>query len=171
MIALLLGVTLLARPIDAAHSSATFSVQHIYVEHVTGSVPIAGGVVTFDAKTLVPVKVTATLDATKLRTGDDDRDAALQATDWFDTKKYPTWSFTSTSVTPAGPSSYTIEGVLTMHGVAQPERLDVTIAGTPERPEYRAVAKIDRKTFGMSVTRLDPVIGNPVDITLDVVLE
>ena len=171
MIALLLGVTLLSRPIDAAHSSAAFSVQHVYVERVTGSVPVLDGSVTFDAKTLMPVKVTATLDATKLRSGDDDRDGALQSPDWFDTKKYPTWTFTSTSVTPAGPSSCTIEGLLTMHGVTQPERLDVTVAGTPERPEYRAVAKIDRKAFGMSVTRLDPVIGNPVDVTLDVVLK
>lgn len=171
MIALLLGVTLLARPIDAAHSTATFSVQHVYVERVTGTVPIVDGTVSLDPKTLMPVKVTATLDASKLRTGDGDRDGALQAPDWFDTKQYPTWSFTSTSVTPAGPSACTIEGQLTMHGVTQPERLDVTIAGTPDRPEYRAVAKIDRKTFGMSVTRLDPVIGNPVDVTLDVVLK
>lgn len=171
MIALLLGVTLLMRPIDAAHSSAAFSVQHVYVEHVTGTVPIVDGTVTFDAKTLMPIKVTATLDATKLHSGDDDRDGALQSPDWFDTKKYPAWTFTSTSVMPAGPSSCTIEGLLTMHDVTQPERLDVTIAGTPERPEYRAVGKIDRKTFGMSVTRLDPVIGNPVDITLDVVLK
>lgn len=171
MIELLLGVTLLARPIDASHSNASFSVQHIYVEHVTGTVPILDGTVTLDPKTLVPVKVTATLDASKLRSGDDDRDGALQSPDWFDTKKYPEWTFTSTSVTPAGPSSCTIEGMLTMHGVTQPERLDVTIAGTPEHPEYRAVGKIDRKTFGMSVTRLDPVIGNPVDVTLDVVLK
>lgn len=171
MIALLLGVTLLARPIDASHSSATFSVQHIYVERVTGTVPIVDGTVTYDAKTLMPVKVTATLDASKLHTGDDDRDGALQSPDWFDAKKYPTWSFTSTSVTPDGPSSCTIEGMLTMHGVTQPERLDVTIAGTPDRPEYRAVGKIDRKTFGMSVTRLDPAIGNPVDVTLDVTLK
>lgn len=171
MIALLLGVTLLARPIDAARSTATFSVAHVYVEHVTGTVPVIDGTVTFDAATLMPVKVTATLDATKLHTGDDDRDAALQSPDWFDTKKYPTWTFTSSGVMPAGPSSCTIEGLLTMHGVTQPERLDVTIAGTPDRPEYKAVAKLDRKTFGMSVTRLDPVIGNPVDVTLDVVLK
>lgn len=171
MIALLLGVTLLARPIDAAHSTATFSVQHVYVERVTGTVPIVDGTVSLDPKTLMPVKVTATLDASKLRTGDGDRDGALQAPDWFDTKQYPTWSFTSTSITPSGPSACTIEGQLTMHGVTQPERLDMTIAGTPDRPEYRAVAKIDRKTFGMSVTRLDPVIGNPVDVTLDVVLK
>ena len=58
-----------------------------------------------------------------------------------------------------------------MHGVTRPQHLDVTIAGTAERPEYRAMAKIDRKAFGMSVTRLDPVIGNPVDVTLDVVLK
>jgi polyisoprenoid-binding protein YceI len=171
MIALTIGVTLLVRPIDTAHSMATFSVQHVYVERVTGTVPIVDGTVTVDAKTLMPTKVAATLDATKLRTGDDDRDAALQAPDWFDTKKYPEWTFTSTGVTPTGPASCTIEGELTVHGITQPQRLDVTVAGTPDHPEYRAVAHVDRHQFGMSVTRLDPVIGNPVDVTLDVVLK
>jgi polyisoprenoid-binding protein YceI len=171
MIAVLLAATLLTLHVDAAHSTATFSVQHIYVERVTGTVPIVSGDVTLDPKTLVPASVTATLDATKLHTDDPDRDAALQGPDWFDTKRFPQWTFTSASVQPDGPSSYTIDGTLTMHGVSRPQRLQVTIDGTPERPEYRAVAHVDRHAFGMSTTRLDPVIGNPVDVALDVVLK
>jgi polyisoprenoid-binding protein YceI len=171
VIALLLSVTLLSRPIDAARSTASFSVAHIYVERVSGTVPILAGTVTIDPQTLLPKSVGATLDAAKLRSGDEDRDAALQGPDWFDTKKFPTWSFTSTSVTPTGAASCTILGLLTMHGVTQPQRLDVTIAGTPEHPEYRAIGHVDRHAFGMSVTRLDPVIGNPVDVTLDMVLK
>lgn len=171
MIALLAAITLSTQAIDAARSTASFSVTHIYVERVAGTVPIASGSVTFDTKTLLPSAVSATMDATKLHTDEPDRDAALQGTDWFDIKRFPTWTFTSTSVQATGPSTCTIAGLLTMHGVTQPEQLDVTIAGTPEQPEYRAVARIDRRAFGMRTTRLDPVIGNPVDVTLDVVVK
>ena len=61
-----------------------------------------------------------------------------------------------------------MDGDLTIHGVTQPERLDVTVNGDAVRPEYRAKAQIDRHAFGIIRTRLDPTIGNTVDITLDI---
>lgn len=167
---MLLAATL-ALAIDTAHSTAGFSVAHVYVERVSGTVPIAGGTVTLQPNSSLPVAVSATLDAVKIRTGDDDRDDALRGPDWFDTKRFPVWTFVSTGIRPSGPSSFELDGTLTVHGVAQPERLNVTIAGTPQHPEYRAAGTIDRHAFGMAITRLDPAIGNSVDITLDVTLK
>ena len=48
---------------------------------------------------------------------------------------------------------------------------DVTIKGDATHPVYHAVGHIDRQAFHMSVTRLDPVIGKIVDVTLDIVLK
>ncbi|MGR4066038.1 MAG: YceI family protein [Vulcanimicrobiaceae bacterium] len=157
--------------IDAQKSKAQFSVQHIYVEHVVGTVPIASGSVVLQAGSAVPVRVDAVLDATQIKTGDDDRDGVLQTPDWFDTKKYPAWTFASTKISPAGPNAFTMDGLLTMHGVTQSERLAVSIGGSPGRPTYHATGQIDRHAFGMATTRLDPVIGNPVDVTLDIALK
>ncbi|MBV8332574.1 MAG: YceI family protein [Candidatus Eremiobacteraeota bacterium] len=171
MIALLAAVSLLTRHIDPGRSTAAFSVQHIYVERVTGTVPILSGDVTFDPKTLLPSAVSASLDATKLKTDDEDRDAALRSPDWFDTNRFPQWTFVSTAMTPTGAQSCTISGLLTIHGVTRPQQLDVAASGSPERPQYKATAHVDRHAFGMSTARLDPVIGNQVDVTLDVVLE
>ena len=64
-----------------------------------------------------------------------------------------------------------MDGLLTIHGVARNEHLDVTVAGTPAHPSYRATGTIDRHAFGMPVTRLDPVIGGSVDVILDVTLK
>ena len=61
-----------------------------------------------------------------------------------------------------------MDGLLTMHGVTQPEHLTVVASGSPAHPVYHATAQIDRKAFGMATTRLDPVIGNIVDVTLDI---
>jgi polyisoprenoid-binding protein YceI len=160
-----------SREIDPAASKATFSVQHVYVEHVTGTVPIVRGSVTLAPDSAIPQSVSAVLDPSKIKTGEDDRDGVLQTADWFDVKQYPTWTFASTKITPTSAGAFTMEGLLTIHGVSRPEHLDVTIGGTPAHPVYRATGTIDRHAFGMTVTRLDPVIGNPVEITIDASLK
>lgn len=158
-------------PIDTAHSTATFSVAHIWVQHVTGTVPIESGSVTLARGSAIPLAATAVLDATKIATGEPDRDRALESPDFFDVKQFPTWTFVSTSVTPHGPDSFEMDGNLTIHGVTRPERLEVSVQGTPDQPLYRATATIDRHAFGMSITRLDPVIGSTADVTLEIALK
>lgn len=171
MLATLLLAAVIARPIDVSRSSAHFSVEHIWVDRVTGSIPIESGRVTLEPGSPVPVSVTATLSCAGVKTDDPDRDSSLRSSDFFDAARFPTWTFASTRIVPTGAQSFEMDGLLTIHGVAQPERLDVTVTGTPQQPLYHAVGKIDRTMFGMQKTRLDPVIGNPVDVTLDVSLQ
>lgn len=170
-----LGATAAGEPeqsyaIDPGKSKAAFGVQHIFVDRVTGTVPILSGAVTRPANSPIPESATAVLDATKVASGDPDRDASLQSADFFDTKKFPTWTFTSTKITPQGEGAFGMDGTLTIHGVAQPEHLDVTVRGDAAHPIYHAVGHIDRHAFGMGVLRLDPTIGGTVDVTLDIVL-
>lgn len=164
MLHLLLGIIL---AIDPAHSKAEFSVAHIFVEHVTGTVPIVSGSIDLPQGSMIPTSVTAVLNPKSFHTDEPDRDAAMQDPDWFDTAKYPTWTFASTKITPAA-KGFTMDGTLTIRGVAQPETLTVVASGDPSHPTYVATGEIDRKKFGMIPTRLDPVIGNPVDVTLDI---
>src|SRR5579863_3846137 len=159
------------RAIDPARSSAGFSVAHIWVEHVSGTVPIVEGSLTLPADSLVPTAASAVLDATHIATGDPDRDRQLESPDFFDVQKYPRWSFASTTVIPKGTDRFEMDGSLTIHGVTQPEHLSVTIGGTTAAPHYHATAEIDRHAFGMSLTRLDPTIGATVNVTLDVTLK
>lgn len=164
----MLGVVLaIILAIDPTHSSAQFSVTHVFVEHVTGTVPILRGSIDVPPGSTVPTSVTAELDATQLHTDDPDRDGSLTSADWFDTKTYPTWTFASTKITQAT-DGFTMIGLLTIHGVSQPETLQVTTTGTAEHPHYRATCRVDRHAFGMKTTPLDPAIGNPADITLDI---
>lgn len=167
----LLAATPAPRAIDAARSSARFSVAHIWVERVTGTIPILRGSVTLAPGSLIPQSVNAVLDATHVATDEPDRDRSLESPDFFDAAKFPSWTFVSTKVMPTGSNSFEMDGNLTIHGVTQPERLDVTVSGTPSNPEYRAETHIDRHAFGMVRTRLDPTIGNVADVTLDIVLE
>ncbi len=112
----------------------------------------------------------AVLDATKIATGEPDRDGSLQSPDFFDTKKFPTWTFTSTKIEARGATAFGLDGTLTVHGITAPEHLDVSIRGDAAHPVYHAVGHLDRRAFKMAVTRLDPVIGTTADLTLDIVL-
>jgi polyisoprenoid-binding protein YceI len=159
------------RDIDPAASKARFAVTHIYVERVTGTLPIVSGSVVLPAGSAIPLSVTAELDPARIKSGDDDRDAALQGPDWFDVKHFPTWTFTSTRIAAKSKDAFAMDGTLTIHGVARTEYLEVAIAGTPAHPVYHAAGAIDRHAFGMAVTRLDPVIGGTIDVTLDVTLK
>ena len=161
----------LDRQIDVTKSTAKFSVTHIWVEHVSGTLPIESGSVTLTPGSLIPQHATAVLDATKIYTDDPDRNASLMSPDFFDSKKYPTWTFESTSITPKGAGTFEMDGNLTIHGVTQPEKLTVTVTGDAGDPVYHATGEIDRHAFGMATTRLDPTIGGTADITLDVKLK
>lgn len=157
-----------AHAIDAMHSQATFSVAHIWVERVTGTVPIVSGTVTFAAGSAIPTSAEAVLDATRIETGEPDRDRSLLSPDFFDTQRYPRWMFASTRTVPEGDRAFAMEGDLTIHGVTQPVRLTVRIGGTAADPVYHATTEIDRHAFGMATTRLDPTIGGIVSVTLDI---
>ena len=159
------------RAIDSDKSKSQFSVTHIWVEHVSGTIPIKSGSVTLAEGSTIPTSATAMLDATKVETGEPDRDTALRSSDFFDVEKFPVWTFTSTNITPHGSNAFTMDGNLTIHGVTQPEHLSVTIGGDAAHPTYHAIGKIDRHAFGMAVTRMDPTIGATADITLDVTLK
>ena len=160
-----------ARAIDTAKSKAAFSVSHIFVERVTGTVPIAGGTVTLASDSAIPEALTAELDPGRISSGDRDRDASLAGPDFFDVKAFPTWTFASTKIAPQGANAFGVDGTLTVHGVTAPEHLDVTIRGDAAHRIYHAAGHIDRQAFHMAVTRLDPVIGKIVDVTLDITLK
>lgn len=170
LLATLAAAVPVTHAIDPAHSHAQFSVSHIWVERVTGIVPILSGSVTLGEGSVIPTEVTAVLDATRLITDEPDRDRALKSPDFFDTDKFPQWTFASTKVVPQSTHAFEMNGNLTVHGVTRPERVNVTIGGTGANPVYHGTTQIDRHAFGMAVTRLDPTIGGTVDVTLDVAL-
>jgi polyisoprenoid-binding protein YceI len=157
--------------IDAAKSKASFSVQHVFVEHVVGTVPIVSGTVVLAPDSATPVSITAQLDPSKVSSGDRDRDAALVSSDFFDVKADPEWTFSSTRITPVSSTAFGVDGTLTLHGVPAPEHLDVTVRGDAAHRVYHAIGHIDRRAFHMPITRLDPAIGNIVDATLDITLK
>ena len=154
--------------VDVKASRATFTVTHVLIEKVNGNVPIVSADVMVGPDGATPSAVDATLDPARIDTGDSDRDGDLIGSDWFDTGKFPLWTFNSTHVTPNAGGTFTIAGVLTIHGVGVPVVLTASVVHGGGHPAYHAVTTVDRHAFGMHVTRTDALVGNEVSIGLDI---
>jgi polyisoprenoid-binding protein YceI len=156
--------------VDPRASKALFKIGHLYLTEVDGTVPILSGTVTLAPGSAIPTRVDAVLDPRGIKTGDDERDGDLQGGDWFETNRFPTWTYTGTAVVPEGPGRFSVTGVLRVHGVAQPVALEANVVRGLPNPLYHAVGHTSRHGFGMTVTRTDALVGDDVTIELDVSL-
>ena len=59
-------------------------------------------------------------------------DERLRSAQWLDTAKYPEMSYRSTRIVWVSPSSASVEGQLTLHGVTRPLALRITDIDCPE---------------------------------------
>lgn len=105
--------------------------------------------INFDPANLKSSKVTATVDVASARTGDGGRDEALPSSDWFDAKRHPRATFTTRSITAAGPGKYVAAGDLTLRGVTRPVNLPFTLAITGNTAKMNGSVVLDRTAFGV----------------------
>ena len=163
--------------LDPVHSSITFSARHMMISDVKGQFDKFSGTITIDGSDPSTAKIDVTIDASSVDTHSDKRDMHLRSPDFLDATKYPTITFKSTKIEPAG-SNWKVTGDLTLHGVTKPVVLDVTgpsaqimMMGAPRRGAS-ATTKIDRQAFGVSFNKtLDSgglVVGNEIPISIEV---
>ena len=140
--------------IDASHSEAGFTTRHAGIAKVRGSVAITEGTIVV-GDDLTTSSVTAVLDPATIDTRDANRDGHLKSADFFEVETYPTWTFSSTGVRPAG-DDYVVTGDLTIHGVNRPVELAAEFNGTATDPfgnaraGFSATTEISRKDFGLT---------------------
>jgi polyisoprenoid-binding protein YceI len=159
--------------IDPMHSSAQFSVRHLGISTVRGAFTKVSGTILLDDANPAKDQITASIDAASVDTRVEMRDNDLRSPNFFDVQKYPTITFKSKKIEPAGPGKLKIAGDLTIHGVTKEVVLDVdgpTAAikdpwGNPRRGAS-ASTKVIRQDF--SVNGAPGVVGDEISITLDV---
>lgn len=143
--------------IDTAHSSAQFSIRHMMISNVRGGFSSVKGTVEYDADNPGNSSIDVVIDASTIKTLDDQRDAHLKSADFLDVEKYPAITFKSTKVTSSGDGEAKVEGDLTIHGVTKPVVLNVdgpTAEGKDPWGNLRigasATTKIKRSEFGLT---------------------
>ena len=139
---------------DTGHSAAGFSVKHLMVSTVRGTLGPVKGTIDYDGKSLDSVKADITIDVSGINTGNESRDQDLKSADFFDVAKFPTATFKSKRVEAAGAGKFKLIGDLTMHGVTKEVTLTVEGPSAPVKqgaePPRSAPRRPPRSTAGTS---------------------
>lgn len=157
---------------DPNHTSVTFRANHLGLSNYTARFVESDITLDIDPANPSEARVAATIDPTSIRTdfpGDyrgthagtpfNSFDEALaQDANWLDAGDHPEITFQSTSVTPTGPTTATVEGNLTLKGVTRPVTLEATYNGSmAQHPGagagaigFSARGTIKRSEFGIT---------------------
>jgi polyisoprenoid-binding protein YceI len=141
--------------LDVSHSSVGFSVRHLMVSKTKGRFADFTGTVTI-AEDPLDSSVEVDIQTASVDTRDETRDGHLRSPDFFDAERFPTITYRSTKVTPAGKGSWTVEGDLTVADVTRSVPLEVTFEGAAKDPwggnriGFTARTELDREAFGLT---------------------
>ncbi len=144
------------------------------------------GQMEFDLDDCLRATFEGEIDATRIWTGEPDRDAHLRSPDFFDVESHPTITFSGRFTERTGDMAFKADAELTLRGVSRPVVLDVSYLGQWESPfwvgeenrgsmrriGFEAHTRINRHDFGVSWQDELPgggvVVGTEIAVTLDV---
>lgn len=164
--------------VDPDHSAAHFAVPHMGIVEVRGFFSDIAGTAVFGAADNLLQSLELNIAADSIETGVKKRDNHLRSHDFFDAYTFPTLTFKSKKIIPAGPGKLQLIGDLTMHGVTR--EVTVKLAGpTPSlqdpwgnsRRGARLTAQLNRTDFGLTYNAMleggRPLIGETVEVSVD----
>lgn len=159
---------------DKSHQKVAFTVSHMTISDVVGNFKDVDATITCSKADFSDAVAEMTIKSASINTDDEKRDEHLRNPDFFDTDKYPTITFKSTSFKKGKtPNTYVIGGNLTMHGVTKAVTLAATSkTGTNPYSKqtvagFKVVGKINRKDFGIAETTPEAILGNSIGITIN----
>jgi polyisoprenoid-binding protein YceI len=171
---------------EPGHTEAGFRARHMMVTWVHGLFKDVHGKLRFDLERPLDGTFEGTIDARKLWTGQDERDAHLRSADFFDVESHPTISFSGRLIERTGDIDFKAQAELSIRGVTRTVTMDLSYLGRWQTPfwvgeenkgtltriGFEAKTRIDRHDFGVSWQDEIPgggvVVGNEIELTIDV---
>ena len=156
--------------IDSIHSQVIFRLKHFGVSYQYGRFNKVSGSLTIDGADPKNSRASVEIAAASVFTADMKRDKHLKGPDFFDVKQFPSITFTSTKVAPAGQGSYQVTGDLAMRGVTRTVTLELDHIGSGKDPYggyrsgFEGTFSIKRSDFGMNFMLQG--IGDEVRLTV-----
>lgn len=158
--------------IDSNHSMPRFEYSHFGYSMQLSRFDKTTGKITLD-RAAKSGTVDVTIDATSVNTGSALFNKHIQDVDFFDTAKYPTITFKSSSVKFDGDKVVAVDGDLTVKGVTKPVTLAVVSFLCMPHPMLKkeacgatATTKIKRTEFNAG--KYAPYVGDEVTLTIPV---
>jgi polyisoprenoid-binding protein YceI len=163
--------------VDPAHSSANFSVRHLMVTTVRGTLGPVNGMIEYDGKDVRSIKADIVIDVKGITTQNASRDEDLRSDHFFDVAHHPTIKFKSKRIEAGSGGAFKMVGDLTIRGTTKEVVLDVEPPAPigkgmryPLITGSTATTKIKRFDFGLKYNEMveaTPVVGDEVTITID----
>ncbi len=162
--------------VDSDHSGVGFTVRH-FVSNVPGRFKDFDGVIRYDAQNPAASSVSFTVQAASIDTDNGDRDDHLRGPEFFDVAKFPTLTFSSTSVKAVDADTLEVTGDLTMRGVTKKVTLPVEVLGIMKGPRgekagFETAFKLDRKEYGVNWNRVldngGAILGDEVKVQISI---
>jgi polyisoprenoid-binding protein YceI len=151
--------------IDPLHSEILFRIKHLVISTVTGSFQKFQGSMVAKSNEFEDSSIDLTIDVNSISTGQEQRDAHLLNSDFFEAESWPTIRFESTSFTKTETGIYKLTGKLTMKGITKEVELTAEYGGT-EKDHYgntkigfEISGVINRKDFGLTFNSLTETGG------------
>ena len=141
---------------DPFHTQVEFAAKHLGMMTVRGHFAEISATGTIDPDKPEASSVEVTMQTASIRTHNENRDNDLRSSNFLEVVKYPTITFKSIRIEPAGQDRYTMTGDLTIKGNTRPVTLNVVRYGELNDPmmghriAYSAEGQINRKDFGMT---------------------
>ena len=161
---------------DPYHTQVGFSAKHLGMMTVRGHVSDVAATGEIDVEHPERSTLQAVMTTASLKTNHEQRDKDLLSSNFLEADKYPTMTFKSTKIEPAGTDRYTMTGDLTIKGTTRSVVLNVVRYGEFNDPQmghkigYAAEGEINRKDFGMSFEMmLDGkfIVSNEIKINIE----
>ena len=155
---------------DGVHSSVSFKARHLGLSWIHGRFNEVDGQFSLDRETPSKSTFTLSIKVDSIDTANVKRDEHLRQADYFDTKKFPTIEFKSTSVKVVD-GGYEVIGDFTMHGVTKSITLvlkggkEIEVKGT-KRIGLSTETTLKRSDFGFDPSAIGP-IGDEALILID----
>lgn len=142
--------------LDPDHTNVLVQWTHFGFSQPSAEFRISEGALVFDAANVAKSSVAVSFPIVQVDTFVPALNTHLQSADFFDAAKFPTATFKSTLVKPAGGNKFAVVGNLTIKGISKPVTLAVTLNGAGKHPMvgkqavgFTATASIKRSDFGV----------------------
>lgn len=142
--------------IDPTHSELHFKVKHLMISTVTGQFNRFTATAETHGHDFATAKINFSADIDSISTNNEQRDAHLKNTDFFDSANHPKLTFVSDRLEKTGEDEYKLYGTLTIRGTSKPVTLIVEYGGTTidpwgnTRAGFSVTGKINRMDYGIS---------------------
>jgi polyisoprenoid-binding protein YceI len=141
---------------DPTHSELGFKIKHLMLTNVSGSFKNFQVDLKTEGDDFTTAQIVAKADMNSISTNNDQRDAHLRTSDFFEAEKYPEMVFQSTRVEKVDDETLLVRGDLTLKGITKPVTLTVEhskLMKDPwggERTGFVVTGKIKRSEWGVT---------------------